>query len=55
MKYKYIQRAKMLITYPIRLLLLPLWFVTGFLGTNWEKEWDRHYFWEQMSSMYKPW
>ena len=55
MNYKYIQRAKMIITYPIRLLFLPIWFVIGVCFTDWEDEDERDYFWRTIKLFYKPW
>ena len=55
MNYKYIQRAVKTITYPIRLLALPLAFVIGVSFTDWEKESDRDFLWDTLKIFYKPW
>ena len=54
-KYKYIQRVKRTITYPFRLVVLPIIFVFGACLTDWEDKWDRDYFWGTLKSLFKPW
>lgn len=31
-------------TYPIRIIIAPLYFLMGFFMINWENEWDREFF-----------
>ena len=55
MIYKVIQITKSLIILPIRLLLLPAWFIIGVVATDWEDKDDRDFFWESIKRFYKPW
>ena len=54
-KYKYIQKAKVILTYPFRLFVLPSVFIFGVIFTNWEDKRDRDSLWELLRILYKPW
>ncbi len=54
MNYQKLQNAKRLVTYPFRLLFLPIFFVAAFLVTDWTKEWDRNFFFSTIKQLYLP-
>ncbi len=53
MTYPKLQATKEILSYPIRLALIPLMLVIAFAGTNWADDWDVEYFKKTMRGLYR--
>lgn len=52
--YNVLEVLRRLVTWPFRLLILPIWIVLGFLLTDWSKYTDREYFKTSFLNLIKP-
>lgn len=44
MNYKNLETIKAVIGYPFRLIMLPVFIVSGFFITNWNEQWERDFY-----------